>query len=817
MIQITINGKNYECEDGEQILKVARSNGVFIPAICYLSGCSATLACRLCMVEADGKRVYSCNAKAKDGMSIITSTPEIENERKAIMQTYCINHPLECGTCDQSGECELQNYALHMGVDTQEYSIKDSYKPVQNWGLIEYDPALCIVCERCVTVCEDKIGNNALKTIPRDADQLDKSLKESMPKDAFAVWSKFQKSLIGRSMGENDCEACGECAAVCPVGALTFSNFHYKSNAWELTKIPASNPHSSDCELIYYDVKPTGIENRVNKIYRVSSDFNFGELNTAARFGFDFHNTAVHKDKATFDKIVKAFSEKSIKNIKFNSFITNEEAKILSLFKEKFDLNLVNNEAKKYQDFLKEFSKYSGESLYNGDFESIKSSDFIISSGSFLRHDAPNVSYKLNNALKINRASALYFHPLKDNIVEGYSKNLLSCNHEPHLDIEILLFILQKFAKNLPSWLKDELDSKFEVVKKEILVDKKEKHKELIKKKVKDKNGEEIEQDAYIEKEVIVKQKEQISINISSYANLLGLDEEVVDRLIDKKEKFSLIIGEDFISSKNALLLAKLAGLIQKYTEFKVLIIPPRTNSLGVALLCELSDEVSGKTFGYNEKGDISFGVYECDLDAPALNQQEGTFVNLEKRVVPTNPALDYDGYELNDIAKALGFEYENTIDYTPNLGELFKNVKFDDLTNFYDNGGNSHRGYKLDIKEVEICKDVFELANLNTKFDDEATIYKANPIGQFSKFTNRASQLTSVAKLYVGKEFLEQNSLKNGDLVKINKNGETIHLGVELDVNTDGAYLPFFDEKINIDKIFTTRYSNVSLKRSES
>ena len=113
---------------------------------------------RLCLVEADGKQVYSCNAKVKDGMSVITNTENIHKERRAIMEVYDVNHPLQCGVCDQSGECELQNYSLYMKVDSQSYTIKDVARPATNWGVMKYDPGLCIVCEKCVTVCKDMIG-----------------------------------------------------------------------------------------------------------------------------------------------------------------------------------------------------------------------------------------------------------------------------------------------------------------------------------------------------------------------------------------------------------------------------------------------------------------------------------------------------------------------------------------------------------------------------------------------------------------------------------------------------------------------------------
>ncbi|MEY4505072.1 MAG: hypothetical protein RL154_1369, partial [Pseudomonadota bacterium] len=246
-IWITIDGQKLECEESETLLNIARANGIFIPAICYLNRCSATLACRLCLVDADGKQVFSCNAKAKDGMVIVTNSEEIKAERKAIMQAYDINHPLECGVCDKSGSCELQNYTLEVGVDRQEYAICDTYKPTKDWGLIKYDPSLCIVCERCVTACGELIGDKAIGTIPRGGNELDKSYKETMPKNAFTIWQKFNKSLIGIKSGADklDCTLCGECVAVCPVGAMTSSHFTYTSNAWELKKVPSACAHCS--------------------------------------------------------------------------------------------------------------------------------------------------------------------------------------------------------------------------------------------------------------------------------------------------------------------------------------------------------------------------------------------------------------------------------------------------------------------------------------------------------------------------------------------------------------------------------------------
>ncbi len=90
-ITITINGRTLSCNEGESILQIARREGIEIPTICYLSGCSPTMACKLCMVDIDGKRNYSCNSKAKEGMNILTHTEEINKERNVVFATKAGN------------------------------------------------------------------------------------------------------------------------------------------------------------------------------------------------------------------------------------------------------------------------------------------------------------------------------------------------------------------------------------------------------------------------------------------------------------------------------------------------------------------------------------------------------------------------------------------------------------------------------------------------------------------------------------------------------------------------------------------------------
>ena len=794
-ITININGKECKAQEGEFILNIARRNNIYIPALCYLSECSPTLACRLCLVEADGKRVYSCNTKAKDGMQIITDNEDIAKERRAIMEVYDVNHPLQCGVCDQSGECELQNNNLYMQVDSQSYAIADCDRSPKKWGLINYDPSLCIVCERCVTVCKDMIGDSALKTVKRGGEALDKGYKESMPKDAYAMWNKLQKSLIGTVSGETlDCTFCGECISVCPVGALVSSNFKYTSNAWELTRIPASNPHSSDCAQIFYEVRHESIDNPQKKIFRVTNEFHYQKINGAARFGFDFANENVKKDEEAFKKAVEAF--KKADTIKFDSFITNEEALMLQKLKEKLGYKLINNSAKAYKEFLDEFSKESGHTLYKGNLKTIKESNFIISVGSAVKSDSPNTGFAFNNALTMNKGAGLYFHPVGDPIVQGYAKNILQIENKIGSEEAIMYLILDKFAdkESLPTEIKEKLDG-FKSIKKETIT------KEI--------DGENVEES--IEKEV------------NSLYEMIGINEDFDEKLtkfLAKKDKFSLILGEDLYTHKRAKNIALLAGLIERYSDFDVVIIPPQTNSLGVSLICDLDDKEGDYSIGYNVKGDFTLSALgDGDLDMPALNQQEGTFVSIDKRVVPTNAAVKYNGYTLNDIANELGLQAAYTIDYTKQLPKLkgFKEIEFDDLPNYFDNAGNEHRGYLLENKtrrtKLRIPEEIEEIESF-----DGVVVYRCEPVLQFSSFTNKCKQLKTNGGLYASQDFLEKFELSEGDEVSITKDDTTLKTKVILDNKIKGLipYLPTFDKELDSFGIFKEgyRYAKVNIEK---
>ncbi|AXX93578.1 ferredoxin [Malaciobacter molluscorum LMG 25693] len=820
LISLNIDGKLCKAKEGESLLNIARANGIFIPAICYLTRCTPTLACRLCLVEADGKQVYACNAKAKEGMHIKTTTENIAKERRAIMEVYDVNHPLQCGVCDQSGECELQNYSLYMKVDSQSYSIKDVPRPTQHWGVMNYDPGLCIVCEKCVTVCKDMIGSNALSTVKRPSDAIEKTFKDSMPKDAYSMWNKLNKSLIG--FEKDACTDCGECISVCPVGALVSNDFQYKSNAWELTRVPASNPHSSDCALMYYEKKHESVEkHNTQKIYRVTNDHHYISLNGAARFAYDFENKVESKNEKEFTLALEAF--KKANSIKFNSFITNEEAFILQKLKEKYGFKLVNDDAFLYQRFIKEFSNITGKSLYTATLKDVHESNFVISVGSFLKHDMPNARYALNNSVILNKGSALYFHPLEDNTIQKIGKKGKTTDfifHKPLKEEAILYFILDVFAnENLPENIKEYLQSLKEKRVKTVVENIKE---QVVEKVIDEDSGEEKE----VTKMVTKKQEKEVEYIYSKLLDEIGKDEtfyELIDSMILKKDKFSLIIGEDLITHPKWKSLAKLTALIEKYTQFDVLIIPSKTNTLGVSLICDLDEKIEGFTIGYNEKANYQLSALgDGNLDIPALNQQEGTFVNIDKKVVPTNAALPYKGYVLNDIANELLDEkQEYTIDYTKYLPikKGFKNIEFDSLTNYFSNDRKENRGYCLENLNVEQLSQLsviseFKQFEINENY---ITIYRANPINIFNEFVAVSHEFKDKAKtgLYISKDLCEELQLFENDIVNIFSNEKSLDLEVYIDKQLEGkiAYIPTFDKSIQTKDLFETyRFSKAKI-----
>ena len=734
MINFKIDGIDVTAKKGESIIEAARRIGAYIPTMCYLPKTTPNASCRMCSVEVKGQDgfILSCNTPPVEGIEVITDSDTLYKERQNIMKMYNVNHPLQCGVCDKSGECDLQNKTLDFGVAEQTFAVRDQARKKKKWGVHTYDPGLCIMCEKCTAVCNEVVGSEALFIKPGGyKSEIDIRLK--------------------------NCIECGECISVCPVGALASTDFKYTSNAWELKKIPSSCSHCSSACSLYYEAKHVGIDGSRDegKIYRVTNTADFTSLCGAGRFGFDYENLNVIKDEAAFNKAVSAFKE--AKNVKFTSVITNEEAYVLQKLKEKLGFNLVNDEAKAFQSFMNSFASTANTSLYNATLDDLSKSDFIVSVGSSFSSDNPMVKFAIAQAVNHRKAYVAYIHPIVDseisNLVTQYVKN------EVGSEEAALAMIADKFIEDKSSQEKffDSLDIGY----------------------------------------------------LSGESNISTEEIDLLKMFSTRKTALTLIIGEDVINHPRANNIAMIAGLLQKSGLFKVLVIPPVTNSLGVSQICELDVPEDGLTIGYNTQADFVLSSKgDGNLDMPSLNQQEGTFVNIDRDLVSLNAGVSFGGYELNDIANALGAESENVIDYTSQLG--FENIEFDSLENSVDNSGNVKRGYKIQSVTNRKKTKIDEVGDLSEY--NGSVVYDCNPLNQFNKFTKDCGQIQEKLDLVGSEQFAQASKIKSGDMVTFSVNGQefTRHFRVDRKLTGTIALNPSFDGDAKTSEY---RYNQVKIE----
>ena len=334
-VNLTVDGKKLTAPAGTLLIEACKSVGIEVPSFCYYPNLSLQGACRMCLVKVEKmpKLQTACTTVVSEGMIVVTESEEIKQARKSMLEMLLGNHPLDCPVCDAGGECELQDMTFSYGAAESKFMEAKNHKDEQQWSpVVFFDRPRCILCYRCVRVCG-----------------------EGMDVWALGVQNRGVSSLIAPNKEDHlECEECGMCIDICPVGALTSGAYRYKTRPWEMKHVGTVCTHCGDGCKTTLGVRrsDTGME-IVRGDNRDKSGTNGDFLCIKGRYAFDFAN---HEERLTqplirkngklapstweeaFELVGKKFAEVRDKDggaaigVIGSTRTTNEEAYLLSKF-----------------------------------------------------------------------------------------------------------------------------------------------------------------------------------------------------------------------------------------------------------------------------------------------------------------------------------------------------------------------------------------------------------------------------------------------------------------------------------------------------
>ncbi len=281
-ITLSIDEREVNVQPNSTILQAAEKAGVKIPSLCHHGDLSSCSACRVCLVEVEGARslVTACSYPALPGMKVKTQTERARNARRLVMELLLSDHPLDCMTCEKAGSCRLQDLAYEMGLTGSRFKGEQHRYPLDRSNpFIVRDYNKCVLCERCIRICDEIQGSTAIDYAHRGF-----HTKVTVP--------------YHRGLEESDCVFCGQCVSVCPVGALTERSREGHGREWEFEKIKTICSYCGVGCTLFLNVKE-------GRIVRVTSDrregVNHGNTCVKGRFGFDY----VHSPERLTDPLIR--------------------------------------------------------------------------------------------------------------------------------------------------------------------------------------------------------------------------------------------------------------------------------------------------------------------------------------------------------------------------------------------------------------------------------------------------------------------------------------------------------------------------------
>ncbi|HML77593.1 molybdopterin-dependent oxidoreductase [Geobacter sulfurreducens] len=271
MVTLTIDDKQVTVPKDATIFDAAKQAGIRIPILCHDKKLHPFGGCRMCLVEVEqmkGRQIPACTTPVTEGMIVRTTTDEIVKARKMVLELLLLKHPIDCPVCDAAGDCDLQNLTYEYGVDTNRFSDeKFNWKIDYVNPLIERDMNRCVHCGKCARICDEIVSFGAYSFINRGIEA--------------KIGTEFDGPL--------NCEFCGSCVSVCPVGALISRPFKFKARWWSLNKVKTVCSYcGTGCQLTL-GVKDNKV---LTTVYDENQGFHNGQLCTRGRWGYQFVNSS---------------------------------------------------------------------------------------------------------------------------------------------------------------------------------------------------------------------------------------------------------------------------------------------------------------------------------------------------------------------------------------------------------------------------------------------------------------------------------------------------------------------------------------------
>lgn len=434
MVNLTIDGKQVTVKRTATIYEAAKEAGIDIPVLCYAKKLLPYGACRVCLVEVEqmkGRLIPSCTTPVTEGMVVTTSSPEIRKVRKTVLEFLLVNHVVECPVCDKGGECDLQDLTYEYEVVTNRFEgIKFDLPKDEVNPLIERNMNRCVLCGKCARVCDEIVGYGSYSFINRGFET--------------KIATAFDRGL--------DCEFCGQCVSMCPVGAILPRPFKFKARPWQLKEVDSVCGYCGNGCTVTLGVLGSKVETiRFND----KTGVNDGNLCVRGRFGYSYVNSAERLKKplmrkggqlvevewaealaAAADGLAKAGKENQL-GILAGGRLTNEEIFLLkNLAKTLGTGNVDHSGGECYKGLTEGLQQALGVAASTATFPQVEECDVILAIRSDFYETHPVFGMVVNQAVKRHHAQLLIVSDKKGKFTKlPHAETLLS---RPGLEVNVL-------------------------------------------------------------------------------------------------------------------------------------------------------------------------------------------------------------------------------------------------------------------------------------------------------------------------------------------------------------------------------------------